>query len=300
MTWIRLLQGIPIAVAGRSKGRGSEVEGSECACDAPQAEGLVIREFENVVVRQCLFRDINTRGILAADGNRLSVRHNVFFRVGTNTSSADIAIGADVIRWTVEENLLAGNVDGVVTSNPGAEALIARNLYPSPRSEDAIDLKGAGAKSTESAETVVRQNVIYAQQNRGSAITVQNGSDDVCVRFNVIRGLADDLRDAGEAGIVVRGRDGDVERIEIAANWLDGQGAQNNPGIVVKHNDGPRGADVRDVDILNNVFTGTQDPAISVWSHADEPALELVNITVYNNIFDYEGMPDPVLRAPRR
>jgi len=95
------------------------------------AEGIIIRGGgSRITIRRSYFVDIATRGILVGTGgvDDLTVEHNIFIRVSDDTAGGDVAAGSSATRMTVRENLMAGNVDGIVTHGVGAGHIFERNV----------------------------------------------------------------------------------------------------------------------------------------------------------------------------
>jgi hypothetical protein len=272
----------PLGVDGRVHYHTDETGRPTAASDL--AEGIIVTGGAEITIRESRFFDIATRGILVGSGtDGITVVHNLFLRVGDDTAAADLAVGRPVEHVTVRENLMAGNVDGVMFEGPDGANLIERNLIVFHRWEDGIDLKMVSRMENDPAPddrwTTVRRNVIYAHRSQFSGITIQISTDNVKVYENILHGHAGmhGARDGGNA-MMVRARNGDTEHLEIVGNWFDG-GFGNNPGgrgIRLEFDGRRPGNTLRDIWILHNIIT-------------DVPVgLSIVdgsNINVYNNIF---------------
>jgi len=245
-------------------------------------EGLVVRDCARVTIRHCRFDDIGTRGILAGNTDRLRIEQNLFFKIGNDTASGDVALGGRTRRWTIRGNLFAGNVDGVVCDGAGAEGLIERNLFVFHKWEDAIDLKVVYKKKDEDPWNTIRYNIIYADQTHFSGITLQDGTQCVRVYYNVIHGMTGTKRKPGAGrGLMLQSR---ARRIGkdvckdyfIVGNWFD---AFDHPGegtAIVSFRNSKKPAPLQNVWILHNVISG--------FKHAVELRYG-DNVNVFNNIF---------------
>ncbi|MCP4256307.1 MAG: hypothetical protein GY774_02120, partial [Planctomycetes bacterium] len=245
------------------------------------AEGMTIRGGgSRITIRRSYFVDIATRGIFVGTGgvDDLTVEHNIFIRVSDDTAGGDVAAGNSATRMTVRENIMAGNVDGIVTHGTGAGHIFERNLIMYHRWEDGIDIKYTWKRKDEDPWTIVRNNVIYSYLSRFSGITIQMGTDNVRVCGNVLHGTG------GTEAILIRGRngsdgiDGNVENHEIIGNWFDFKPGYNNTGIAFRiHQYTADPSDISNVYILHNVFTGGH--MLGGMRHGS-------NLNVYNNIFE--------------
>ncbi len=245
------------------------------------AEGIVITGGgSGITIRHSRFADIATRGILVGGGgvDDLTVEHNIFIRVSDDTAGGDVAAGSGATRMTVRENLLAGNVDGIVTAGVGAGHIFERNVIIFHRWEDGIDVKRTWKRKDEDPWTIIRNNVIYPRLSRYSGITIQMGSDNVRICGNVFHGTG-----ACET-ILIRGRNGsdgivgNVENHEIVGNWFDFKPGYDDSGIAFRiHQYTTDPSDISNVYILHNVFTG---------GHRLGGITHGRNLNVYNNIFE--------------
>ncbi|MFC1634848.1 LamG-like jellyroll fold domain-containing protein [Planctomycetota bacterium] len=245
------------------------------------AEGMIIRGGgSGITIRRSYFVDIATRGIFVGAGgvDDLTVKHNIFIRVSDDTAGGDVAAGSSATRMTVRENLMAGNVDGIVTDGAGAGHIFERNVIIFHRWEDGIDIKRTWKRKDEDLWTIVRNNVFYPRLNRYSAISIQFGSDYVKVLGNVFHGTG------GTETILIRGRNGsegvvgNVENHEIIGNWFDSKPGYNDTGNAFRiHQYTADPSDISNVHILHNVFTGGHK--LGGMPHGS-------NLNVYNNIFE--------------
>ena len=245
------------------------------------AEGIVVGgRGGGITIRRSRFADIATRGIIVGVGgvDDLTVEHNIFLRVSDDTAGGDVEVGNSATRVTVRENLMAGNVDGIITDGPGAGHVFERNVIVFHRWEDGIDLKHTWKKKDEDLWTIVRNNVIYSRFNRYSAVSIQAGSDYVKVLGNVFHGTG-----ACET-ILIRGNSGsdgvvgNLENLEIVGNWFDFEPGYNDSGIAFRiHQSTADPSDISNVYILHNVFTG---------GHKIGGITYGKNLNVYNNIFE--------------
>ncbi|MHC4707574.1 MAG: right-handed parallel beta-helix repeat-containing protein, partial [Planctomycetota bacterium] len=245
------------------------------------AEGMIIRGGgSRITIRRSYFVDIATRGLFVGTGgvDDLSVEHNIFIRVSDDTAGGDVAAGSSATRMTVRENLMAGNVDGIVTAGVGAGHIFERNLIIFHRWEDGIDVKYTWKRKDEDPWTIIRNNVIYSHLSRYSGVTIQMGSDNVRVCGNVFHGTG------GTETILIRGRNGsdgivgNVKNHEIVGNWFDLKPGNNGRGIAFRiHRYTADPSDISNVYILHNVFTGGHK--LGGITHGS-------NLNVYNNIFE--------------
>lgn len=245
------------------------------------AEGIVVRGGgSGITIRRSRFADIATRGILVGIGgvDDLTVEHNIFIRVSDDTAGGDVAAGSSATRMTVRENLMAGNVDGIVTHGTGAGHIFERNVIIYHRWEDGFSIKYTWKRKDEDPWTIIRNNVIYSHLSRWSGITIQMGSDNVRVCGNVFHGTG------GTEAILIRGRNGsdgivgNLENHEIVGNWFDFKPGYNDSGIAFRiHRYTADPSDISNVYILHNVFTGGH--RLGGISHGR-------NLNVYNNIFE--------------
>jgi hypothetical protein len=244
------------------------------------AEGMIIKGGgSRITIRRSFFMDIATRGIFVGTGgvDDLTVEHNIFLRVSDDTAGGDVAAGSSATRMTVRENLLAGNVDGIVTDGAGAGHIFERNLSIFHRWEDGMDIKRTWKRKDEDQWTIIRNNVFYSRLNRYSAVSIQFGTDYVKVLGNVFHGTG------GTETILIRGRNGsegvagNVENHEIIGNWFDFQPGYNDRGIAFRiHRYTADPSDISNVYILHNIFTGGHRIGFT----------DGRNLNVYNNIFD--------------
>ena len=244
------------------------------------AEGIEIRGGGRITIRRSFFVDIATRGILVGTGgvDDLTVEHNIFIRVSDDTSGGDVAAGSSATRMTVRENLMAGNVDGIVIHGAGSGHIFERNLIMFHRWEDGIDIKYTWKRKNEDPWTIIRNNVIYSYLSRCTAIAIHMGTDNVRVYGNVLHGTG------GNETILIRGSygsdglDGNVENHEIVGNWFDFKPGYNDSGNAFRiHQYTADPSDISNVYILHNVFTGGH--RIGGMRHGS-------NLNVYNNIFE--------------
>ena len=245
------------------------------------AEGMLITGGgSRITIRCSYFVDIATRGIIVGTGgvDDLTVEHNIFIRVSDDTSGGDVAAGSSATRMTVRENLMAGNVDGIVTHGVGAGHIFERNVIIFHRWEDGIDIKYTWKRKDEDPWTIIRNNVIYSYLSRGTGIAIHMGSDNVRVYGNVFHGTG------GGETILIRGRNGsdgivgNVENHEIVGNWFDFKPGYNDSGNAFRiHQYTADPSDISNVYILHNVFTGGH--RIGGMRHGS-------NLNVYNNIFE--------------
>lgn len=233
--------------------------------DAPDfaalADGLVVGDSTRVSVRRCRFVDIATRGVLAygaCDG--LDVERCLFLRVGDDTAGADVALGGGV-RWVIRENLLAGNVDGVVTDGHiGAGGLIERNVMLFHRWENHFDLKNHKPRGSEGEWSMLRHNVLHGLHNRFPSGDLADGTDGVKIYGNVFHGSGSNA----SASLLVRGRanakrdDSVQQRIEVIGNWFDGSDKPKRGTGVKLDRDSTKPAEIEDVHIAHNLFTNYQ------------------------------------------
>ncbi len=244
------------------------------------AEGIIIRGGgSRITIHRSFFVDIATRGILVGGGvDDLTVEHNIFIRVSDDTAGVDVAAENSATRMTVRENLMAGNVDGIVTDGAGAGHIFERNVIIFHRWEDGMDIKRTWKRKDEDPWTIIRNNVFYSRLNRYSAISIQFGSDYVKVLGNVFHGTG------GTETILIRGRNGsdgiigNVENHEIVGNWFDFKPGYNDRGIAFRiHQYTADPSDISNVYILHNVFTGGHRLGGITYGR---------NLNVYNNIFE--------------
>jgi hypothetical protein len=239
------------------------------------AEGIIITKSSNITIRNSLFKDIATRGILAVKGTeKLKIEHNLFMRIGDDTASADIAIGGGKARkHVISENIFAGNVDGIMFHSVGVGHIIERNIFCFEKWENCIDIKFHFARSNEDPWSIVRNNIIYANNSRISGIELQDSTDNIKIYQNAIYG-------AKTYGLQLRGRSGDLDNFEIIGNWFNADGDFKSTGIrakAYKKNPG----NISNVYILNNIFSGYKY------------AMNITNgqkIFIHNNIFDNSPM----------
>jgi len=245
------------------------------------AEGMLITGGgSRITIRCSYFVDIATRGIIVGTGgvDDLTVEHNIFIRVSDDTSGGDVSAGSSATRMTVRENLMAGNVDGIVTHGVGAGHIFERNVIIFHRWEDGIDIKYTWKRKDEDPWTIIRNNVIYSYLSRWTGIAIHMGSDNVRVYGNVFHGTG------GSETILIRGRNGsdgivgNVENHEIVGNWFDFKPGYNDSGNAFRiHQYTADPSDISNVYILHNVFTGGH--RIGGMRHGS-------NLNVYNNIFE--------------
>jgi hypothetical protein len=244
------------------------------------AEGIIIRGGgSGITIRRSCFVDIATRGMLVGEGvDDLTVEHNIFLRVSDDTAGGDVEVGGSATRMTVRENLMAGNVDGIITDGAGAGHIFERNVIIFHRWEDGIDIKRTWKRKDEDLWTIVRNNVFYSRLNRYSSISIQFGSDYVNVLGNVFHGTG-----ACET-ILIRGRNGsegivgNVENHEIIGNWFDFKPGYNDSGNAFRiHQYTADPSDISNVYILHNVFTGGHRLGGITYGR---------NLNIYNNIFE--------------
>jgi hypothetical protein len=245
------------------------------------AEGMLITGGgSRITIRCSYFVDIATRGIIVGTGgvDDLTVEHNIFIRVSDDTSGGDVSAGSSATRMTVRENLMAGNVDGIVIHGVGAGHIFERNVIIFHRWEDGIDIKYTWKRKDEDPWTIIRNNVIYSYLSRWTGIAIHMGSDNVRVYGNVFHGTG------GSETILIRGRNGsdgivgNVENHEIVGNWFDFKPGYNDSGNAFRiHQYTADPSDISNVYILHNVFTGGH--RIGGMRHGS-------NLNVYNNIFE--------------
>jgi hypothetical protein len=235
------------------------------------AEGIIIKGSSNITIRNSMFKDIATRGILSIKGTeKLKIEHNLFLRIGDDTASGDIAIGGTKARkHVISENIFAGNVDGIVFHSVGVGHIIERNIFCFEKWENCIDIKFHFARGDEDPWSIVRNNIIYANNSRISGIELQDSTDNIKIYQNAIYG-------AKTYGLQLRGRSGDLDNFEIIGNWFNADGDFKSTGIrakAYKKNPGK----ISNVYILNNIFSGYKY------------AMNITNgqkIFIHNNIFD--------------
>ncbi len=243
------------------------------------AEGIVMLDSDSVVVQQCRFQDIATRGIINIRSHNLTFAHNIFLHVGDDTAGGDITAGSGSSSHTVRGNLFAGNVDGVVHHGAGSGHLIERNLFVYGTSENGIDLKYHWQKASEPPSSTIQFNVIYANHNAYSGVEIQDASKNIRFLHNIVR-------NAAVFGLQIRGRSvenpgASLENIEIIGNWFDG----GTTGINVRVTSSAP-ANVNNAWILHNVFTNFSQACASV-SHG-------TNLFATNNIFSGCGVTSSV------
>ncbi|HLC94647.1 MAG TPA: right-handed parallel beta-helix repeat-containing protein [Patescibacteria group bacterium] len=255
------------------------------------AEGLMIAGgSREITVRDSYFHDIATRGIQVGAGgvSGLTIERNIFVHVGDDSASGDISYGNGSTRAVIRENLLGGNVDGVVfTAGVGAENLVERNLIVSHNWEDGIDIKSHWQRGTENPWSIIQHNVIYAQLARFSGITVQNSSDNIKIYGNIIHGHAGQGDPTKNVSLWLHGRTEDgldpssplapVEHIEVIGNWFDTYTVPGRGFQISQTSDTTRQTIVRDVKIMHNIFTGYNRPIYLTQAYETH---------FYNNIFD--------------
>ena len=245
------------------------------------AEGILITGGgSRITIRCSYFVDIATRGIIVGTGgvDDLTVEHNIFIRVSDDTSGGDVAAGSSATRMTVRENLMAGNVDGIVIHGAGSGHIFERNLIMFHRWEDGIDIKYTWKRKNEDPWTIIRNNVIYSYLSRFTGIAIHMGTDNVRVYGNVFHGTG------GTETILIRGSYGsdgivgNVENHEIVGNWFDFKPGYNDSGIAFRiHRYTADPSDISNVYILHNVFTGGH--RLGGITHGS-------NLNFYNNIFE--------------
>ena len=196
------------------------------------AEGIIVYNFSDVTIRNNLFQNIATRGILASCHSRkcgqIRIVNNVFTNVGDDTASGDINVTGSVSNAYIAYNLFSGNTDGVVNhvNSDSTGNIIERNICLNGKTEDCIDIKGNNQAGKYSDFTEIRYNVLHTQQNRYSGVTIQNESNNVKVFRNYFKGTPD-----GKGHVWVHGRSNNtyisdgLRNVFIYENYhLDNQG----------------------------------------------------------------------------
>jgi len=235
------------------------------------AEGLVINSSERIVVRRSRFHDIATRGVLVSDSDRVTVEYNLFVRIGDDTAGGDLNFtGNQTTRWVARGNLFAGNVDGMVNHWASAGGLAERNLVVYEVFENGIDIKFHWQRYDEPPWSVIRNNIVYADQCDLAGIEIQDGTSGVRIVGNIVHGAAN--RDA--ISLQLRGRSRSLSDIAIIGNWFDSFGTGGSGLLTRVQSSEP--ADILDVWILHNIFSG-YDRGL-VLGHGGD-------LHVHNNIF---------------
>ncbi|MBN1671386.1 MAG: right-handed parallel beta-helix repeat-containing protein [Kiritimatiellae bacterium] len=266
---------------------------------------LIVGACRDIVIRQCQFLEIATRGILAGsgadwrlpkdqrpspevmDGN--AFHDNKFLRVGMDTAAGDINFNFG-IRHHIHHNLFKGFVDGVVYHHAASGSLIEQNTMLEHTREDGIDIKGTKRKSPleerEQLWTVIRNNWV-GRQVSGTGITIQYGCEHVKCYGNVVFG---DEAPRGYVGLWLHAsaRTGGAKHVEIHDNVIMGLGA---PLVYVKAHPEVQGKPelqhlISDVHIHHNTVAYGRAGGISVRSGKD--------IRVDHNLLVESGSTVPV------
>lgn len=221
-------------------------------------EGIQLaNSWSNITIRENLFENIATRGIftncLTTTGcEGLLLENNLFTHIGRDTAGGDINPTGGY-RYTIRYNYFGGSVDGVVfDSKIGGENLVEYNIFTGGKAEDGVDLKSVNIRGTDGGETVVQNNMVFAENNVYTGITVQNESNKVTVKNNYIIGSA-----KGPGQIWVHGRtasgtvlDG-VKDITVSANYFKSSDAVGFKASLGTDSRGP-------TPLVNVVFSRNQ------------------------------------------
>lgn len=256
------------------------------------AEGLIIIGGGHVTIRHNHFNNIGTRGIfvssLGSTGlDHLLVEDNLFFNVGLDTASGDVAMG-DGVDWTIRYNLFGGNVDGVVVDgNIGSGGVIEHNVFVNHWQEDNVDFK----QHDDGGSSVVHHNVFYNNRVAQTGMTTQNESTNVEAYENFFRGGAI----VGQFWVHGRGSMGGgldpVANITIRDSWFDGDGPDSTGRALLFSKTSANGptyfpVEIENASVTGNFFSQHKDPAIEVWAGVD-----MSQVTLDNNTFTAPPAP---------
>ena len=234
------------------------------------SQGLVVYgTYNNITIRNNVFKEIATRGIFVnctGTCSGLKIERNLFTHVGHDTAGGDISISGSPTAVVIRENLLAGNVDGAVFAGNAASVgghILERNICLNGKREDCFDFKAVNYKGS-GAISHVRDNVIYAEGNSFTGISIQNESNKIHAHGNYIKG------NANVALMQIHGR----------SLW------------------GPKTYDgVRDIEFFDNYLKDTTNHGFM----ANQPssptsrleAAPIVNSSIYDNLLEDVGSNSP-------
>lgn len=157
-------------------------------------EGFVILgKSRNNIFKNCIIRDFTNRGFFVHGRGYHGypedtlIDNNDFYGIGSDTAGADIALGFNVTNFTISNNKLHGNVDGIMMAASSSGHIIEHNNIFDHNFEDGIDLKNV-YKRTNTARSkyvIIRGNTISGNSNQ-TGITIQQGSRNINIYENKI------------------------------------------------------------------------------------------------------------------
>ncbi|MBI4776771.1 MAG: right-handed parallel beta-helix repeat-containing protein [Deltaproteobacteria bacterium] len=181
-------------------------------------EGFVILGGSKYInILNSTVRDMINRGVLADDIGHsgypeyVTIDNCTFTNIGINTAGGDIALGVNATNFTISNNRLMGNVDGVVLEGASSGHIIENNEIGNHAQEDGLDLKYTWMKTptARSEYCIIQNNDIYGHHAQ-TGITVQMESRKVKIINNRIHN--------NRWGIWIRSKD--TSDIEISQNTI--------------------------------------------------------------------------------
>jgi parallel beta-helix repeat protein len=206
-------------------------------------EGIVILGgSKHVSILNSTVRDIVNRGVFS-HGYQYSdypefvtIDNCSFSNIGQDTAGADISLGTNTTNFTISNNRLFGNVDGIVAEDSSSGHIIENNEIGNHTQEDGIDLKRTYMKTptAQSDYVEIRNNAIYGNHLQ-TGITIQMGTQKIKIYNNKIY--------SNRWGIWIN--DEGTANIEISENKIY---ENDDTGIIVNM------SVTGDINILKNVI----------------------------------------------
>jgi len=267
-----------LIIEGLSIKNGGCIDGRTDYSGSPRKilkEGVIVQDSNNITLQGNLFDNIATRGILSFDTDQLSVRNNLFIDVGDDTAASGLDLNRNTTHWQVSGNLFATNVDGITKGGSGTGGLIENNLILFNRHEDGIDIKSHLPAGGETPTSVVRRNIIYADQSAYTGLTLQDSAQQLELTENVIYGSGSD------AALRIRGRCDPYSQIDtgcqaavtglhIHHNWLLNRGSKTTPGLAISETADSRKTPINYLNISDNSLLGYTTSVHSLFTSAPE------------------------------
>lgn len=157
-------------------------------------EGItIIGNSKYIAIKNCKLRDLINRGVFVVAGNYEgypeygTISGTDFYNIGRDTVGADIALSTKTTNFTIHQNRLNGNVDGIVMADASTGNIIEYNEIFNHQQEDGIDIKNSYPRTTTVRDpyNIIRNNVIYGNAQQ-TGITVQMESRNVKIHNNEI------------------------------------------------------------------------------------------------------------------
>ena len=248
-------------------------------------EGItIVGNSKYTVIQNCKIRDMINRGVFVVSESSGgypeygTISGSEFYNIGRDTVGADIALSTKITNFTIKQNKLHGNVDGIVMEDASTGNIIEYNEIFNHQQEDGVDLKYTYPRTSTVRDqyNIIRNNVIYGNSQQ-TGITVQMTSRNVKIHNNKIY--------TNKWGIWIRSAD--TENVEIYNNSIY---KNEFTGIII--NQDAKG----DVKITGNTIydnESTTSPGVKAGISIDAGS----NYELANNILGNNGLRDSSFQA---